>query len=301
MDLINHIPGVANSGIFLPGANTPAPWNVPHVGAVDGTSPLDATRNMAEIYNRMLLEFAAIVQAAGLAIDHANWTQAAQAIQSMTRAGGPAGQVSFFAQSAPPPGWLKANGATISRTAYGDLFAAIGTNYGSGDGATTFKVPDLRGAFLRSLDDFRGIDAYRFLGSAQDSQNLAHLHDVNDLGHVHSMYDGGHVHGGSTDAQGAHVHGVPAGVDGGFLFGGNAGINNNGAAQGVPFGGLGFGLALSQVATTGVSGSHAHNLAMQAANSNMGMYAAATGISLQAQGGNEARPYNIALSTFIKY
>ena len=40
----------------------------------------------------------------------------------------------------PPTGWLKCNGATISRTTYSALFAAIGTTYGSGDGSTTFHL-----------------------------------------------------------------------------------------------------------------------------------------------------------------
>lgn len=46
-------------------------------------------------------------------------------------------------------GFLACNGATISRTTYSALFRAIGTTYGAGDGSTTFKLPDFRGAFLR--------------------------------------------------------------------------------------------------------------------------------------------------------
>ncbi|MET3371225.1 hypothetical protein ABIC89_000258 [Variovorax boronicumulans] len=81
MDLINHIPGVSKSVAFRPGPNTPAPWNVLHIGAVDGNSPFTATKNMAEIYNRFWLEFAAAIEASGLAIDHDNWTQLAEAIK----------------------------------------------------------------------------------------------------------------------------------------------------------------------------------------------------------------------------
>lgn len=80
----------------------------------------------------------------------------------------PAGIVSYFASSAPPPqGWLLCNGALISRTIYSDLFNAIGVTYGSGDGSTTFGIPDLRGEFLRGLDNGRGIDVDRTLGSVQ--------------------------------------------------------------------------------------------------------------------------------------
>jgi microcystin-dependent protein len=50
-------------------------------------------------------------------------------------------------------GWLKCNGAAVSRSTYAVLFAAIGTLYGAGDGTTTFNLPDYRGEFLRGLDD----------------------------------------------------------------------------------------------------------------------------------------------------
>ncbi|MDA7086509.1 tail fiber protein [Pseudomonas sp. SA3-5] len=77
------------------------------------------------------------------------------------------GVVAPFARSTAPSGWLKANGATISRSTYAALFAAIGTTFGAGDGSTTFQLPDLRGEFLRGWDDGRGVDPGRQLGSAQ--------------------------------------------------------------------------------------------------------------------------------------
>jgi len=43
--------------------------------------------------------------------------------------------------NAPPPGWLMTDGSAVSRTTYADLFAVIGTTYGSGDGSTTFNLP----------------------------------------------------------------------------------------------------------------------------------------------------------------
>jgi len=62
----------------------------------------------------------------------------------------PAGMVMYFANSTAPQGWFQCTGAAISRTNYVDLFNAIGTTYGAGDGATTFNLPDFRGQFLRS-------------------------------------------------------------------------------------------------------------------------------------------------------
>ena len=75
-----------------------------------------------------------------------------------------------------PSGWIKANGAEVSRTVYANLFAAIGTAWGAGNGSTTFNVPDLRGEFLRGWDDARGIDTGRALASQQAGQNLSHNH-----------------------------------------------------------------------------------------------------------------------------
>lgn len=81
--------------------------------------------------------------------------------------GVPTGAIAYFAHATVPFGWLKANGAAVSRTVYANLFALIGATYGAGDGRTTFNLPDLRGEFLRSWDDGRGIDSGRVLGSAQ--------------------------------------------------------------------------------------------------------------------------------------
>lgn len=78
-----------------------------------------------------------------------------------------AGQIAYSAAGVIPTGWLECNGAAISRATYGTLFAVIGTNYGAGDGATTFNLPDLRGEFLRGADRGRGVDAGRAIGSAQ--------------------------------------------------------------------------------------------------------------------------------------
>lgn len=77
------------------------------------------------------------------------------------------GAVGFFAMSGAPTGWLKCNGAAISRAAYANLFAAIDTTYGAGDGVLTFNLPDLRGEFIRGLDDGRGVDIGRAIGVAQ--------------------------------------------------------------------------------------------------------------------------------------
>ena len=88
----------------------------------------------------------------------------------------PSGAVLYFAGQTAPSGWLKANGAAVSRSTYAALFAAIGTTYGTGDGRSTFNLPDLRGEFIRGWDDGRGIDRGRVFGSAQSDELKAHTH-----------------------------------------------------------------------------------------------------------------------------
>lgn len=98
----------------------------------------------------------------------------------------PAGEVSAFARNTAPGGWLVCDGATVSRTVYTRLFAAIGTRFGAGNGSTTFQLPDLRGEFVRGWDAGRGVDVSRGFGSPQDSENKLHSHPVNDPGHNHA-------------------------------------------------------------------------------------------------------------------
>lgn len=77
------------------------------------------------------------------------------------------GAVLPFAMNLAPTGWLICNGQEVSRTAYARLFSRIGTLYGSGDGTTTFRIPDMRGEFVRGFDAGRGVDVGRMFGSYQ--------------------------------------------------------------------------------------------------------------------------------------
>lgn len=61
----------------------------------------------------------------------------------------PPGTIMAYMGTSIPNGWMLADGRCLSRTDYAELFAAIGTRYGAGDGSTTFQIPDLRGEFLR--------------------------------------------------------------------------------------------------------------------------------------------------------
>ena len=109
-------------------------------------------------------------------------------------AGVPSGAVFCIAVASVPSGYLECNGQSVSRTTFAALFAVIGTQYGSSSGST-FKVPDLRGEFIRGFDNGRGVDSGRSVASSQGHQHPQHDHavsassssSVSDPGHAHSM------------------------------------------------------------------------------------------------------------------
>ncbi|KLP86856.1 tail fiber protein [Enterobacter asburiae] len=86
------------------------------------------------------------------------------------------GAVVGFAMNSAPTGWLAADFSEVSRITYARLFSRIGTTYGAGDGSTTFNLPDYRGLFQRALDNGRGIDPSRVIGSIQQDEIKAHTH-----------------------------------------------------------------------------------------------------------------------------
>jgi hypothetical protein len=95
-----------------------------------------------------------------------------------TAPGAPKYTYAYFALSTCPTGWVLADG-----------------NNGT---------IDVRGVFLRSADQGRGIDPGRAIGSSQATSNLAHTHTVTDPGHAHSVNDSGHNHtwfGGSLNSD----------------------------------------------------------------------------------------------------
>ncbi len=87
------------------------------------------------------------------------------------------GFVGWFTDSIAPDGYLVCNGASISRSTYSELFAVIGTRFGSVD-SNHFNLPDLRSQFIRGWDDGRGIDVGRIFGSSQLDSLSAHTHPI---------------------------------------------------------------------------------------------------------------------------
>jgi len=119
----------------------------------------------------------------------------------------PAGAIIQVASLTVPLGYLKANGAAVSRVSYASLFAVIGTVFGVGDGSTTFNVPDLRGEFIRGVDDGRGVDVNRTLGSFQAQDIQPHTHTVYSSGNNTS-----YGYQGTGSGPGVYVATTSAGV-----------------------------------------------------------------------------------------
>ena len=163
---------------------------------------------------------------------------------SMLSSATPAGAIIYYAANTPPTGFLKANGAAVSRTTYAALFAAIGVVFGEGDGSTTFTLPDLRGYFQRGWDDARGIDSGRAFGNTQADANLSHNHT------------------GTANSGGSHSHTFD------FV------AHNTGYMSVTAFGGT-----QSGTTTTSTDGDHTHTLTI---NSNGGTESRPKNISLLA-------------------
>jgi microcystin-dependent protein len=107
------------------------------------------------------------VSASGLDVRSGNYLKAGAIVAPC-----PIGSIIDFAGPSAPAGWLFAGGQAVSRTTYALLFAVIGTTYGSGDGSTTFNLPDLCGRVSAGRDDLDGSSAGRlttvFFGANAD-------------------------------------------------------------------------------------------------------------------------------------
>ena len=75
----------------------------------------------------------------------------------------------YWGATVPNSNFAFPSGQAISRTVYAPLFALVGTTYGTGDGTTTFNIPDLRGRVVAALDNMGGSSANRLSGSGLSS------------------------------------------------------------------------------------------------------------------------------------
>jgi len=122
-------------------------------------------------------------------------TNPTTALQAATKAyvdlGSPAGIIAPFAGTSAPSGWLACDGSAVSQTTYATLYAAIGATWNTGgEGAGNFRLPDLRGMFLRGTGtNATGSSSGAVgpsVGTYAADTYLNHSHAVTDPGHSHT-------------------------------------------------------------------------------------------------------------------
>lgn len=132
------------------------------------------------------------------------------------------GVICMWSLPTPPTGFLVCDGSAVSRTTYSALFAALsnGAIWGTGDGSTTFRVPDMRGLFVRGVDQGSGRDPNaasrtatatggatgNAAGSYEADGFIQHTHAVSDPGHNHSQNSHNHTQDAHNHTQNAHAH-----------------------------------------------------------------------------------------------
>lgn len=211
------------------------------------------------------------------------------------------GMVASFAMSAVPSGWLRCNGAAVSRTTFAKLFTRVGTTFGGGDGSTTFNLPDMRGLFPRGWDEGRGIDGGRPFGSHQDHMMLSHHHSA------WSAAAGDHIHSAWTDAQGEHSHSAWSDVQGNHAHQVKEGHAQPGGNDEVMASGDDYTRTIAHWSTSSAAGAHSHNIGVSSAGNhghNIGVGWAGNhshAVTVDPNGGHENRPKNIALLYCIKF
>jgi len=179
--------------------------------------------------------------------------------------GVPSGAVFCLAVASVPTGYLECNGNAVSRTTYAALFAIIGTQYGSGNGSSTFNIPDLRGEFIRGFDNGRGVDSGRSIASSQGSQNAQHNHSAS-----------------ATSTAGAHSHAL------------------NYQRKQVEDTGTAFVTDIRRQGGDGDGGSTTFTNNTDSGFMNNATVSVSTSVSIGNQGGGEARPRSIAMMYIIK-
>ena len=196
----------------------------------------------------------------------------------------PAGTIVQWPGATAPANWLLADGSAVSRTTYASLFAAIGVQYGSGDGTTTFNLPNLKGRVAVGLDSSQ--TEFNTLGETGGAKT--HTLTESELpSHTHIQNAHNHTFSGTTDGGGSHDHQIN-------VSGTQLRYLNTNAAQSTGLGGL-----------AGIAGG-ADNLRATAVGNHTHTYSGTTSSSTstnQSTGGggahNNLQPY-IVLNYIIK-
>ncbi len=205
--------------------------------------------------------------------------------------GVPAGVVLPFAGNTAPKGYLLCDGSVISRATYKSLFDAIGTLHGSGNGSTTFHLPDYRGRFLRGKDGSTGRDPDRGSRTAANAGG-ATGDNVGSVQGDATKKPNNNLTGsvsGSAASAGDHYHNTVADVELGALantpWSGGAYLKQtsvNGHSS-YRLAGTDYGPTVGRTST---QGSHSHTVSGSA--------------TINGGGDNETRPQNASVNYIIK-
>lgn len=238
----------------------------------------------------------------------------------------PIATIMWFCSTRAPEGYLVCDGSAVSRIEYTQLFRSIGELYGSGNGQTTFNLPNLTGRFCRGWGPVSPLDPTRSFGSYQEDgvglhnhglQPVVHTHTITDPTHFHGVTDPGHDHPivdfghNHTVTDAGHQHtmttfshtGYAAAYD--IFFNGAIQFGSGGLFYGYFYYNFSPAAANMQVAVAPA------NLVLLNAQANVIAGSAFTGVSIdvatvnipdsEITGDSETRPDNIALLPVIRY
>jgi len=213
----------------------------------------------------------------------------------------PTGTVFPFAGTTAPNGWLLCDGSAVSRTIYSRLFSVLSSSCGSGDGSTTFNIPDYRGVFMRGVDGgtARDPDSASRVAMNSGGNSGASVNSIQGMASARAQAGSGSnpytnpnaskstagltnsnssLSGAGTDVQGNHSHSITRPNMWGNGTAGNtwgSGWNNDN----VNLGNVAHG--------SDTQGAHSHNVS-------------GTALAQTISGDNETRPKNAYVNYIIK-
>jgi GH18 family chitinase len=230
----------------------------------------------------------------------------------------PVGSIIWQLATTPLGGvWMECDGRLLDASITGpyyNLYELIGTTYNQpGDAAGFFRVPDLRGMFVRGWSGAgpnpvpTALDPARTFASTQSSAYKQHLHTVTDPGHIHDFDLIQHQHTSNSSTV-QHLHGATSnhshnldGFPNAEVVGDQAGYYDGNAQWGAPSG------PNSNSPTTGIIVNNSlTGITLQSKVTGITVNTVTTGLTVDnspptAPVPDETRPYNIALLPVIKY